>query len=168
MLMLIGCSSLTLDKINNPAKRASKKELIKYEQKGVIYKEDAIYSFEQRIGTRNKILDSLNYRQCDTLIIIDRISSNYSGPFEESFFLCGLEFKWIEQPQYFNPNSPIKIISKNINDLNKYKRTDILTIYADIKKSHSEIEDSTKFHSLSTYYITQVINGKVKYHIVNR
>lgn len=168
-LLLMGCSTLTINKINEPSKENFKKEL-KNTLDEDMSKEEAIFNFKRRLDTRIKILDSLKIVSKRKIIIIDRLSHNYAGEYEENYFFYDNDFLWIQQPQYDPVIESYLVKSNKKEDLKNFGNEDIISIYNHFNINNFElIKGNINYKSsgnsaFSHFYITVVINNKVRYY----
>jgi len=169
ILFFMGYSTLTVNDINKPSKINFKKELKSITDEG-LSKDESVYNFQRRLDARIKIFDSLKITSERKIIIIDRLSHNYGGEFEESYFFYGNNFLWIQQPQYDLGIKSFSVKSNNKGDLKIYGNEDIISIYNHFNTDNfvligSIIDYKSSYNSpFSHFYITVVIDNKVKYY----
>lgn len=169
LLTLVGCSTLDINKINEPSKENFKKELEKTSNED-ISREEAIFNFQKRLDSRTKVIDSLKICSKSKIIIIDRLSHNYSGEYEENYFFYDDEFLWIMQPQYDSKIQSYLVKSNKKEDLKRFGNEDIISLFNHFNaSSFGQIKNEINYKSpnnssFSHFYVTVVIDNKVNYY----
>ncbi len=171
----VGCSQkLTLDLINNPSKkyfaRELKEQLEPYKDfpdmvKSTNERENTYFNI--RIESRDKALKEINFESKKTIIIIDKLRTNYSGLVEESFIFTDNDDNYSNIIQSSDEDT-IRIIKKKSLKSDKLDE-DVLKLYQKFNSNNIDLTTSFKgqIDTMGFFYVTVVKDGKVKYYIIN-
>jgi len=173
----IGCSQkLTLERINAPSKKYFIKELEKQNEPYKDFpdmveettKNEKLY-FNVRIEARNKALKDIDFKNKKTIIIIDKLRTNYSGLVEESFIFTDNKGVYSHIVQSAEDDT---IRTVETNNFNENKLDDgVLKIYQNFSSSNTDsinkdFKDQFDKVAMPIFYVTVIKNGKVKYYTI--
>lgn len=172
----VGCSQkLTLDLVNTPSKKYFAKELKNqlepYKDFPDMVKKDTerenLY-FNIRIESRDKALKEINFESKKTVIIIDKLRTNYSGLVEESFIFTDNDDNYSNIIQS-SEDDTVRIIKKKSLKVDKLDE-DVLKLYQNFNSNNVDYIASTfkgQIDEMGVFYITVIKDGRVKYYILN-